>query len=385
MRRLITAASVLAIFAAIAGPAAAKARSVCPRVPRHGHVTCYALVQVHKRARNRHGGADVIASVVNPGGYHPADLQAAYGLASAAAKDGVGQTVAIVDVYNDPNAAANLATYRSTFALPPCGSGCFTEVNQTGGSNLPAADSGWSDEISLDLDMVSAVCPNCKILLVEASSTSFANLLTAENYATAHATEVSNSWGSPEFSGESSYDSYFEKPIPITFASGDSGYGVQYPAASPYVTAVGGTTLNRSSDGRGFTETAWSGSGSGCSAYEPKPAWQKQSICAKRAIADVSADANPSTGVAVYDTYGAAGWLQFGGTSVAAPIVAGVYALAGGFKTALYGSLPYAHTGSVFDVVGGTTGKCSVTALCTAVSGYDGPTGLGTPDGIAAF
>ena len=118
MRRLITAASVLAIFAAIAGPAAAKSRSVCPRVPRRGHVTCYALVQVHKRARGRHGGADVIASVVNPGGYHPADLQAAYGLASAAAKDGAGQTVAIVDAYNDPNAASNLATYRSTFGLP---------------------------------------------------------------------------------------------------------------------------------------------------------------------------------------------------------------------------------------------------------------------------
>ena len=385
MRRLITAASVLAIFAAIAGPAAAKSRSVCPRVPRRGHVTCYALVQVHKRARRRHGGGDVIASVVNPGGYHPADLQTAYGLASTAAKAGIGQTVAIVDAYGDPNAASNLATYRSTFGLPACGSGCFTQVNQTGGANLPAADSGWSDEISLDLDMVSAVCPNCKILLVEASSTSFSNLLTAENYATAHATEVSNSWGSPEFSGENTYDSYFEKSIPITFASGDSGYGVQYPAASPYVTAVGGTTLSRSSDARGFSETAWSGSGSGCSAYEPKPSWQKEAGCTKRAIADVSADANPSTGVAVFDTYGASGWLQFGGTSVAAPIIAGVYALAGGFKSALYGSLPYAHTGSMFDVVGGSTGKCSVTALCTAVSGYDGPTGLGSPDGITAF
>ena len=188
----------------------------------------------------------MIASVVNPAGTTPPICRTPTAYASAAAKDGAGQTVAIVDVYSDPNAAANLATYRSTFGLPACGSGCFDagqpdRRQQPSGSQQPA----WADEISLDLDMVSAVCPNCKILLVEASSTAFASLLSAESYATAHATEVSNSWGSPEFSGENTYDSYFEKPIPITFASGDSGYGVQYPAASPYVTAVGGTTLSR--------------------------------------------------------------------------------------------------------------------------------------------
>lgn len=415
MRRLITAASVLAMFAATATPAiarnmpsvarrnavkthhvkthrrrhhhTARDRSVCPAVPERGQATCYALVAVHPHASSSpSAGPNVSQSVVNPAGYHPADLQQAYGLASVAASAGAGQTVAIVDAYNDPNAAANLATYRSTFGLPACGAGCFTQVDETGAAKLPANSTAWSQEISLDLDMVSAVCPKCKILLVEANSTSFGDLLAAENYATAHATEVTNSWGAPEFSGETSFDSYFKKSVPITFAAGDAGYGVQYPASSPYVTAVGGTTLSRANVARGFTETTWAGTGSGCSAYEPKPVWQKDTGCARRTVTDVSAVANPSTGVSVYDTYQQPGWQQFGGTSVSAPIVAGVYALAGGFKSALYGSLPYVpRTGALFDVVGGTNGKCPVAYLCTAVPGFDGPTGLGSPDGIAGF
>ncbi len=393
MRILLTVTAALTVALSSAGTAAASAVAVCPAVPAKKHFTCYALVlkvpQPKPSSRHKHpaphGGANLVTGAVNPSGYHPANLQAAYGLLAVAAKAGGTQTVAVVDAYDDPNAAADLATYRSAFGLPACATGCFTKVNETGGSTPPAPSASWAQEVSLDLEMVSAVCPNCKILLVEAKSTSFTDFFTAESYAIARATEVSNSWGGPEFHGENAYDVYLEKPIPITFSSGDNGYGVQYPAASPYVTAVGGTTLSSSGGARGYSETAWSGSASGCSAYEPKPAWQKDTGCATRTVVDVSADANPKTGVAVYDSYQEPGWMVFGGTSAAAPIIAGTYALAGGFKTALYGSALYSHSSSLFAVVGGSTGTCKITYLCTALGGYNGPTGLGTPDGIGAF
>ncbi|MGO9977252.1 MAG: peptidase S8, partial [Solirubrobacteraceae bacterium] len=277
MRNLLAATVALAITISSAGSASASAVAVCPTVPAPGHFTCYALVEHDspgkpspRNARSAGSfNADLAQGAVNPSGYHPANLQAAYGLVAAAAKAGGTQTVAVVDAYDDPNAAADLATYRSTFRLPACGTGCFTKVNETGGSTPPAPSASWAQETSADLEMVSAVCPNCKILLVEAKSTSFRDLFTAESYAIAHATEVSNSWGGPEFHGENAYDVYLQKPIPITFAAGDDGYGVRYPAASPYVTAVGGTTLSASAGARGYSETAWSGSGSGCSAYEP--------------------------------------------------------------------------------------------------------------------
>jgi hypothetical protein len=196
---------------------------------------------------------------------------------------------------------------------------------------------------------------------------------------------ISNSYGGGEFSSETSYETtYYHHPgIAVVASSGDSGFGVQFPAASRYVTAVGGTTLTRATNARGWTETAWSGAGSGCSAFEPKPAWQHDLGCARRTVADVSADADPRTGVSVYDTFGSGGWLKFGGTSVAAPIIGGVYALGG--TTVTFGSDPYAHTTALFDVVGGSNGSCGGTYLCTAVTGYDGPTGLGTPNGASAF
>lgn len=330
------------------------------------------------------------ATAGTPAGYGPADLQSAYVLPSSTA--GSGQTVGIVDAYDDPNAESDLGVYRAQFGLPACttANGCFRKVNQTGGTSYPRSNGGWAQEISLDLDMVSAVCPNCHILLVEASSNSFVNLGTADNEAaTLGANAISNSYGGGESSGETSYDTYYNHPgHAITVSSGDGGYGVEYPAASQYVTAVGGTSLTRASNSRGWSETVWSGAGAGCSAYEPKPSWQKDTGCARRTVADVAADADPNTGVAVYDSFayrGQSGWLVFGGTSVASPIIASVYALAGNAGSVNYGSYPYGHLSSLFDVTSGSDGSCGGSYLCTGTVGYDGPTGNGTPDGSGAF
>ncbi|EFH81837.1 S53 family peptidase [Ktedonobacter racemifer] len=324
----------------------------------------------------------------SPSGYNPADLQSAYKLPSASA--GSGQTVAIVDAYDDPNAESDLAVYRSQFGLPACttANGCFRKVNQTGGTKYPRANSGWAEEISLDLDMVSAICPNCHILLVEASSASFTNLGTAVNTAVnLGANTVSNSYGGSESSGETAYASFYNHPGHIiTASSGDSGYGAQVPAAYNTVVAVGGTSLSKSSNSRGWSETAWNGAGSGCSAYISKPSWQKDTGCSRRTIADVSAVADPNTGVSVYDTYGnVGGWLVFGGTSVSSPIIASVYALAGNASSVNAASSLYSHTGNLFDVTSGSNGSCGGSYLCTAGTGYDGPTGLGTPNGTGAF
>jgi len=325
-------------------------------------------------------------------GYTPCALQGAYKLPSATG--GSGQTVAIVDAYNDPNAETDLATYRSTFGLPSCTTtnGCFRKVDQNGGTSYPPGSASWGQEISLDLDMVSATCPNCHILLVEASSDSLSNLSVAENTAAnLGANAISNSYGTNEVSSENLYDSNYNHPgTAITASSGDNGYGVQWPAASPYVTAVGGTSLTADSSTRGWSETTWSGAGSGCSAYETQPSWQTSlglSGCSKRMVADVSAIADPNTGVAVYDTYSSSGWLVFGGTSVASPIIASVYALAGNARNVNAGSYPYSHTPSLYDVLTGTNSNssCTPSYLCTATTGYDGPTGLGTPNATGGF
>ncbi len=337
-----------------------------------------------------------------PTGYGPADFQSAYKLTTASQQRGKGQTVAIVDAYNDPNAAADLAAYRSYYKLPACtaASGCFRQVNQNGkASPLPAGNTGWGVEESLDVDMVSAICPNCHIILVEANATSFTSLGAAENEAAKLGAQViSNSWGASSDAPDSTYGKYFNHPgHAVTFSGGDRGYGVHYPATSQYVTAVEGTTLTKATGStRGWTETVWGsasggqGTGSGCSTYNTKPAWQKaKSVgdtgCAKRTMGDVAANANPNTGAAIYDTYGYGGWLQVGGDSEASPTVAGVYALAGNGSTVTYGSYPYAHTNSLFDVTSGANGTCTPSYLCTARKGYDGPSGLGTPNGYQAF
>jgi hypothetical protein len=332
------------------------------------------------------------ATVGNGGAYDPSYLRSAYNVASLATTGGTGKTVAVVDAYDDPNAAADMASYRSFFGLPACGSGCFTKINEQGGSTYPTGNSGWSQEISLDLDMVSAMCPNCHILLVEASSASLSDLGTAVNTAVSHgANVVSNSYGGSEYNGEAATDaSYYHHPgVAITASSGDSGYGVMFPAAAPDVTAVGGTTLNQTGNGgtRNATETAWSGGGSGCSSYETKPTWQADSGCAARTVVDVSADADPNTGVWVYDTYASGGtWAIFGGTSASAAIIGGIYGLATApTASAVPSSYAYATPSALNDVTSGSNGSCSPSYWCTAGGGYDGPTGLGTPNGVAAF
>jgi subtilase family serine protease len=352
---------------------------VCPSAA-PGVARCHSLIRIDE------AGQPLATS--GPTGYGPSDLQAAYKLASAG---GSGQTIAIVDAFDDANAESDLAVYRSTFGLPPCttANGCFRKVDQNGGTHYPRGDVNWAEEISLDLDMASAICPNCQILLVEAKTNSFTNLVTAVDRAAAMgATVISNSYGGPEFSGEVSQQSHYNHPgIAITVSSGDNGYGAEFPAASQYVTAVGGTSLRRDASARGFSETVWSGAGSGCSAYIAKPSWQSDAGCSRRTVADVSAVADPNTGVAVYDTFRlhSGGWLIFGGTSVSAPLIGAVYALAGNASSINYGSYSYSHLSSVFDVTSGSNGSCGGSYLCTGKAGYDGPTGNGTPNGAGAF
>jgi subtilase family serine protease len=338
-------------------------------------------------------------AAISPAGYGPKQLLGAYNLSGSVASG--SPILAIVDAYDHPYIKSDLDTYNSYFKLPyfPQCSGaikdssvpCFQKLNQRGRTTYPSINAGWGLEISLDVEVAHAVCPSCRLLLVEADSSSYANLMAAVDQAVAQgATFVSNSYGSSEFSGETSYDVHLNKPgIVFTFSSGDNGYGASYPAASPYVTAVGGTTLVVNGDNTYGGETAWSGAGSGCSAYEFKPGWQLDTGCAKRSIADVSAVADPNTGAAVYDSLryqGKSGWFKVGGTSLAAPLIAGVYALANNVSPTTYGvSLPYANAANLHDVVSGSNGSCGGIYLCTALSGYDGPTGLGSPKGITGF
>ena len=318
-----------------------------------------------------------------PAGLSPADLASAYNLPVSG---GDGQTIAVVDAYGYPNAESDLAAYRNRFGLPPCtvASGCLRIVNQSGAASpLPApppADDDWTVETALDLDMASAACPRCKLLLVQADNDYSAGLFLANNAAAAlGATVVSNSWGGeePENGAE---ETYFNHPGVGYFAStGDDGWGAAYPATSAMVTAVGGTTLTRAANARGWTETAWSDAGSGCSAVIARPGWQASTAtgCSRRAEGDLSAVADPNTGLAVYNAANG-GWITVGGTSASSPFVAGVMALTGHANAGP--GWAYASPGSFFDVVSGSNGNCG-NVLCSAGAGWDGPTGLGTPNG----
>jgi hypothetical protein len=349
-------------------------KDVCDHAVSTGYAHCNAKVRVKE-------DGSLAVTTAPGGGYTPADLLSAYVLPSTG---GSGKTVAIVDAQDDPNAESDLAVYRSQFGLPPCttANGCFKKVNENGqASPLPASDAGWAEEISLDLDMVSAICPSCKILLVEASSASYTDLGTAVNTAaTLGASAISNSYGGGETS--STNTDYNHPGVTVTASAGDSGFGVEFPASSPFVVAVGGTSLTTSSSSRGWAEAAWSGSGSGCSSLFAKPSWQNDTICSNRVEADVSAVADPNTGVGVYDTFGlgsSGGWLVFGGTSVASPLVASTFTLLG--LNGDTGAFVWGNTGDFFDVTSGSNGSCSPAGLCNAGPGYDGPTGWGTPNG----
>ena len=393
-------APALAGSAHASQPAATAANSgsthVCSDATTTGKFACQALKRdgIHPVAAT--ASPDAIPSGV---GYGPSQLQSAYNLTSASAADGSGRTIAIVDAYNDPTAASDLAAYRSAAGLPTVPS--FKVVNQTGAtsplpSTAPTSDD-WTLEESLDVDMASAVCPLCNIVLVEAQDDTSDGLYVAENTAAGLAGYVSNSWGGTEASTDTTLDSeYFSHSgVVITASAGDSDYGVIYPATSPNVVSVGGTSLSTSSSTRGWTESVWNtttgseGTGSGCSAYEPQPSWQTSlglTGCSKRIDNDVAADADPATGVAVYDTTnGNGGWNEVGGTSASSPMVAAMYALAGSAGTTPAQDI-YQHTADFYDVTSGKdASSCSPAYLCTAETGYDGPTGIGTPDGISGL
>jgi hypothetical protein len=373
-----------------------------------GKIHCLVIkdTSAHPTAQNVRPDA-----IPSGNGYGPSQFQAAYGLTAASAADGAGETVAVVDAYNDPSAASDLAAYRSAAGLPALTSGQFTVYNQNGATSplpaTPPTSDDWTLEESLDVDMVSAICPLCKIDLVEATNDSGNGLYVAEKSAatTLGAKYVSNSWGGSETSSDTSDDStYFGQPgVVYTASAGDNSYGagVIYPATSPNVVSVGGTSLKTSSNARGWTESVWytnsdEGTGSGCSAYEPQPSWQTAvsiipPVCSKRVDNDVAADADPATGAAVYDTSnGNGGWNEVGGTSQSSPMIAAVFALAGNNGNGGNNAADsiYTHTGNLYEVTASSNGTCSKTVLCTATGAantYNGPTGWGTPDGLTAF
>jgi hypothetical protein len=399
------AASAATSRPASAGQALAKAASTpdykaACAAAQAGQASCLTLVRTnvahHLQAAAAGPGATAAAAAPTGDGYGPSSLQSAYKLPSATA--GLGQTVAVVEAYNDPDTVANLAAYRAAWGQPACntstGAGCLTIVNQNGAATpLPPAsppDDDWAAETSVDIDMVSAICPNCHILMVEATNDEDSDLPTAVNTAVnLGAKFIATSYGNLETSSASEDDvEYYNHPgVVITAAAGSDGFGaVEYPASSPDVISVGGTTLTAASNARGWTETVWGSSGSSCSSYESKPSWQTDTGCTRRTSNDVAADANPSTGVAAYDSYSRGGWFEAGGTGVASAIIAATYALAGTPAAGTYpASYLYAHTSSLFDVTSGSDGSCFPAYLCAAGTGYDGPTGLGTPDGITAF
>jgi subtilase family serine protease len=406
---------MLAVTPAI-GNAATTAAASTAQIPSNWHYACGNSFRPDKLNCFviKNTTAHPTAQTVRPGaipsgeGYGPSTFQAAYGLTAASAADGSGTTVAVVDAYNDPTAASDLATYRSAAGLPALTAGQFTVYNQNGATSpLPATaptSDDWTLEESLDVDMVSAICPLCKIDLVEATNDSGTGLYVAEETAatTLGAHYISNSWGGSESSTDLTYDSeYFGVSGTVyTASAGDGAYsaGVIYPATSPHVVGVGGTTLNTASNSRGYTESVWEtssseGTGSGCSSNEPQPAWQSAlsvitAVCSQKVDNDTAADADPNTGAAVYDTTnGNGGWNEVGGTSESSPMIAAVFALAGNNGNGGENAADsiYTHTSNLYDVTTGSNGSCGSSLLCTAKTGYDGPTGWGTPDGLTAF
>lgn len=337
-----------------------------------------------------------------PTGIFPGKMRIAYGF-SQIARYGGGEVIAIVDAYDDPNAEADLGTFSTTFKLPACttANGCFKKIKAAG---TPADTTGWTNEIAIDTQWAHAIAPGAKIMLVEARSNNNSDLYAAVDLAVANgATIVSMSWGGGETINEATADSHFETSgVTFVASSGDSGHGAQYPAASPFVVSVGGTTLTISSSGTWTSEVAWSctssfscqfngGSGGGQSAYEPEPSYQTAvQTSGKRGVPDVAYDGNPSSGVPTYNSYScgggcSTGWGQWGGTSIGAPQWAGLFAIANSIRVAkgktrltqphivLY---PVAEA-DYHDITSGKNGSCG--AVCNTAVGYDYVTGLGSP------
>ena len=321
-------------------------------------------------------------------GYHPSDLQNAYGLASAAAAAGSGQTVAVIVGYDAPALEADLGAYRTAFGLPACtkANGCLRVVYGSG--SQPSANAGWAVEATLDVEMVSALCPLCKIMVVEAQDAEVSSLAPALSTAVANgATEISNSYSIYEGWGYlKQFAGYYNVPgVPITAGAGDNGYGTAFPAILDTVIAVGGTSLINAA-GYGWASAVWSGTGSGCAKLVTKPSWQTDPGCSNRTQNDLAVVADPATGVAAYVS-GIGGWAVFGGTSVGAPLVASMYALAGNASQISNAASLYANAASFAPVTSRPNGQCSITSqyLCNGGPGYTGPGGLGSPVGLSAF
>jgi subtilase family serine protease len=364
----------LLVVSVVASPASA-ARE--PLADQHSWVVDRATGHAFRVAHNTHVGPYASSS---PTGLGPATIKSVYSFPTSSTA-GAGKTIAIVDAYDDPNIENDLNVFSQQFGLPVCTSanGCFQKVNQTGGKKYPRTDSGWALEIALDVEWAHAIAPGAKILLVEANTNSFTNLLAAEDYAKTHAQYVSNSWGGSEFSGENGYDTHFvQSGVSFFVSSGDAGTPAEYPSASPNVISVGGTTLNFSKTGAFTSETGWSSSGGGCSTYETANSTQSsfsqysQVKCGgKRATPDVSLDADPASGVSVYDSVryqGQSGWFTVGGTSASSPMWAARSAVAGAVVNAGY---VYGNSITYRDITSGNNG-----ASCLV--GYDLVTGRGS-------
>jgi subtilase family serine protease len=384
-------AGVVVAFAAVAAPAAAQSRvspqadfglshrAVCPGPAAGDAARCHAQVVTDR------GGTPV--ADVTPGGLRPVNVKAVYNFPTSPTA-GAGKTIAIVDAYDDPTAEYDLNVFSAQFGLPACttANGCFRKVNQSGGTTYPRADAGWALEISLDIQWAHAIAPGAKILLVEASSNSFTNLLTGVDYAKTQASYVSMSWGAGEFSGETTYDSHFvQSGVSFFVSSGDAGLPAEYPSASRNVISVGGTTLHFDSAGNFTSETGWTEGGGGCSAYESATTAQSsfadyaQVACGgKRATPDVALDADPASGVAVYDStryYGRKGWFVVGGTSASAPMWAGRSAVAGAIVDS---SFVYASPSTITfrDITSGNNGAPCLSSydLCSGRGSWTGQT-----------
>jgi subtilase family serine protease len=326
-------------------------------------------------------------NLMQPQGITPSQIRVFYGF--LASQQGAGETIAIVDAYDDPNIEADLGTFSTQFGLPACttANGCFKKIYASG--TKPTSDESWGIEMSLDVEWAHAVAPLAKIILVEAADDS-QGLYDAIGVALKqNPSVVSLSWGGEEYQGETQYDSIFQNsPVPIVAASGDSGDGVIYPSASPYVVAAGGTQATMGVNGNYISETAWSGSGGGLSAYETEPAFQTTYDIPKangmRGVPDVAWNASPFTPYSVYDTFTPSpGWILTGGTSASAPQWAALIADMksakkgnfGNFNASLYS---VARTSSlIYDISTGSNGSCGY--YCTARSGYDYITGVGSP------
>jgi subtilase family serine protease len=380
--RAIGATALAALLTLGAAPpsqamdAAAPSIPVCPGPAAQVSARCDAQVVTDTHLRP--------FTSASPTGLSPATIKSAYSF-STSLSAGSGQTIAIVDAYDDPTAETDLTVFSNQYGLPACttANGCFKKVNQMGGARYPRTDGGWALEISLDLQWAHAIAPGAKILLVEANTNSFTNLMAAEDYAGSHASYVSNSWGGSEFSSEANYDSHFvQSGVSFFVSAGDAGLPAEYPSASSNVISVGGTTLHFS--GSTLTgETAWSNGGGGCSAYEQAASAQSafsgygQVSCGgKRATPDVSLDADPSSGVSVYDTtkyQGQSGWFTVGGTSASSPMWAARSADAGVVANSGY---IYGNSITYRDITSGSNGAPCLVGydLCTGRGSWTGAT-----------